>query len=150
MRKQFSLALLLAVMAFPAISQNELYLRYADRQDLTVMELDGYRLNDSVTLNVVMIVAEEMSAWESFLREINLKETAIEMGRMADSVGDYHLKGSWFCQRYHPEIHLKASDNPTGFVVYDYRYRIVYVVEIDSYKQTDLFWRKQIHSFKNK
>jgi len=63
--KKHILILLFILMTLTAAAQNKLYDRYASRQDLTVARVDGFRLNDSTKVDVVMLVADDATSWQA-------------------------------------------------------------------------------------
>ena len=60
------------LMLLPALSfaQNEVYKRYSPQQDLTVAQVSGFALNDSVRVDVVLVVADDNAAWERVKKEL--------------------------------------------------------------------------------
>ena len=56
--KKHLLTLMLLLLPVAAMSQGSLYKQYAQRSDLKVGEVDGFKLNDSVRVDVVMLQAE--------------------------------------------------------------------------------------------
>ena len=58
-----------------AAAQSHLYERYASRQELDVAQVSGFRLADSVRVDVVLIVAKNESAWQQLMKEFNVQST---------------------------------------------------------------------------
>ena len=60
-----------------AMSQGDLYKHYASRTDIAVAQVSGFKLNDSVRVDVVLLVADNSAAWKRsspyFWRAMNLK-----------------------------------------------------------------------------
>lgn len=52
---------------------SNLYERYAERQDLKVAQLGGFKLCDSVRIDVVMLQAENEQAWLSLVEEFDIR-----------------------------------------------------------------------------
>lgn len=50
-----------------------LYQRYALRTDLTVAQVKGYRLSDSVRVDVVILVADDSAAWTGLKEEFDIR-----------------------------------------------------------------------------
>ena len=44
--------------------EDALYQRYASRQELNVAQVQGFRLNDSVKIDVVLMVADDEASWQ--------------------------------------------------------------------------------------
>ena len=59
--------LMLMVACAPEPDEGSLYHRYSDRKGLTVAEIDGFPLCDSVRIDVVMLQAETADEWLSWL-----------------------------------------------------------------------------------
>lgn len=54
-------------------SASAFYQRYAQRQELKVAEVDGFKLNDSVRVDVVMLQAEDEQAWQWLTEEFDIR-----------------------------------------------------------------------------
>lgn len=65
--------LMLMVACSPEPDEGSLYHRYADRKGLTVAEVDGFSLNDSVHVDVVMLQAESDEEWQSLCNEFDIR-----------------------------------------------------------------------------
>ncbi len=50
-----------------------LYQQYASRADLTVAQVTGVRLNDTVKTDVVIIVANDRTAWQELKEEFDIR-----------------------------------------------------------------------------
>lgn len=57
------------------MSQGRLYNKYSPRQDLKVAEITGFKLNDSVRVDVVMLQAESDEDWRRLTKEFGIKLT---------------------------------------------------------------------------
>jgi hypothetical protein len=53
--------------------EGSLYHRYSDRKGLTVAEVDGFSLNDSVMVDVVILQAESDEEWQSLCNEFDIR-----------------------------------------------------------------------------
>ena len=70
------LYLLLIPLLFLACSHKEkkaLYSQYASRTDLTVAQVTGFQLNDSVKVDVVILVADDTAAWRGLKEEFDIR-----------------------------------------------------------------------------
>ena len=65
--------ILMMLLPIAAISQNELYKRYASRQELTVAQVSGFKLSESQRVDVVLVVADDETAWQKLAKELNIK-----------------------------------------------------------------------------
>ena len=55
-----------------AAAQSRLYEHYAPKQGLKVAQVSGFRLIDSVRVDVVLVVAENEAAWQRLVKEFNV------------------------------------------------------------------------------
>ena len=56
-----------------AMSQSELYKQYASRQELTVAQVSGFKLNETERVDVILVVADDEAAWQKLTKELNIK-----------------------------------------------------------------------------
>ena len=57
------------------VEETPLYQKYAMRNDLTVAQVTGFQLNDSVKTDVVIIVADDSVAWQELKEEFDIRTT---------------------------------------------------------------------------
>lgn len=57
----------------PHKSPRDLYQRYASRTDLTVAQIDGFKLNDSVKVDVIILVADNDKSWQNLRKEFDIR-----------------------------------------------------------------------------
>ena len=50
-----------------------LYDLYDSRTDLTVAKVEGFKLNDSVKVDVVIVVADNANAWNQLCKEFDIR-----------------------------------------------------------------------------
>ena len=53
-----------------------LYKQYASRTDLTVAQVNGFRINDTVSVDVVILVADDSTAWQGLKEELDIRTDA--------------------------------------------------------------------------
>lgn len=68
----FSLALLFAACSRD-VDETPLFTKYADRHNLTVAQVSGFRLSDSVKVDVVILVADDTETWNDLKTELNIR-----------------------------------------------------------------------------
>ena len=78
--------------------ETSLYQQYAVRQDLTVAQVSGFQLNDSVKVDVVILVADDTEAWQGLKEEFDI--------RTSEGVT------SWMGNIDHPQQRVKRSERP--------------------------------------
>ena len=65
--------ILMLLLPIAAMSQSELYKRYASRQDVTAAQVSGFKLNDSVRVDVVLVVADNDASWQRLKKELDIR-----------------------------------------------------------------------------
>jgi hypothetical protein len=55
------------------VEETPLYQKYALRNDLTVAQVTGFQLNDSVKTDVVILVADDSTAWAGLKEEFDIR-----------------------------------------------------------------------------
>lgn len=78
--KKYTLYLIVPLMLMAACTsgpaEGSLYHRYADRKGLSVAEVDGFQLCDTVRVDVVMLQTDSDEAWREMLVELSIKDTS--------------------------------------------------------------------------
>ncbi len=96
------LFILLLSLAFLSCSREveevPLYRQYAARQDLTVAQVKGFQLCDTVKTDVVILVADDSAAWQSLKTEFDI--------RTSEGVT------SWMGEIDHPARRVKRDVRP--------------------------------------
>jgi hypothetical protein len=59
--------------ALPSDDGKTLYERYASRDGLTVAQIEGFRLNDTVKVDVVIVVADTDAEWQKLCKEFDIR-----------------------------------------------------------------------------
>lgn len=71
MKKRIIIPLLL-LASLAAHAQSEAYLRYAPNPNLNVAFVEGFRLDDSTTVDVTVISAKDSATWTWMIEEFNI------------------------------------------------------------------------------
>lgn len=58
------------------VEEVPLYQQYASRTDLTVAQVGGFQLNDTVKVDVVILVADDTAAWRGLKEEFDIRTEA--------------------------------------------------------------------------
>lgn len=79
-------------------ADTELYQHFANRQGLAVAQVRGFRLNDTVKIDVVVIEADDSAAWHELKKQLDIRTD----------------KGvtSWLGKIDHPEQRTTHGDTP--------------------------------------
>ena len=89
---------LLTVACAHKLEKDPLYRQYAGREDLTVAQVGGFQLCDTVKTDVVILVADDSAAWQSLKEEFDI--------RTSEGVT------SWMGNIDHPEQRVKRAERP--------------------------------------
>ena len=54
-------------------SVSELYQHYAERQNLNVAQVEGFSLNDSVSVEVILMETDDENVWQQLKEEFNIQ-----------------------------------------------------------------------------
>ena len=107
--------------------EDPLYLEYALRQDITAAQLNGFRLNDSVKVDVVILVADDSASWQRMKEEFDI--------RTSEGVT------SWLGDIVNPKERVKRSEVPLwrAMAVHDDRtiafYRVATAEEFEALRE---------------
>ena len=101
------------------VEETPLYQKYAVRSDLTVAQVSGFHLNDTVKVDVVILVADDSVAWQELKEEFDI--------RTSEGVT------TWMGNTDHPEQRVKRSERPAwrAMAVHDDKTIAFYRIEND-------------------
>lgn len=85
------------------IEEAPLYQKYAERQDLTVAQVSGFHLNDTVKVDVVILVADDTATWNRLKEEFDIRADAGIT--------------SWMGNTDHPQQRVTRSERPAWRVM---------------------------------
>ena len=128
------LIILMMLLPIAAMSQSELYKRYASRQELTVAQVSGFKLNESERVDVVIVVADDEAAWQKLTQELNIKGE--------DGVV------SWLGDSKKPEQRVKWTGAPVLRVVASHARRTVAFYRLNTEAQYDALIDYQLNNMK--
>lgn len=117
-----------------AMAQNDLYKRYASRQNVTVAQVSGFKLNETQRVDVVLVVADNEAAWKKLTQELNIKGE--------DGVV------SWLGDIKNPALRVKWTGTSVLRVVASHKRRTVAFYRIDTEAQYDALLDYQLNNMK--
>lgn len=117
------------------IEEAPLYQKYAERQDLTVAQVSGFHLNDTVKVDVVILVADDSAAWQGLKEEFDI--------RTSEGVT------SWMGNIDHPQQRVKRSERPAWRAMAVHADRTIAFYRIDSEEQREALLDYQLERIKN-
>ena len=134
------LFILLLPLAFLSCSREveevPLYRQYAARQDLTVAQVKGFQLCDTVKTDVVILVADDSAAWASLKEEFDI--------RTSEGVT------SWMGDIEEPARRVKRSVRPAWRAMAVHADRTVAFYRIDTEEQRQALMDYQMNTIENK
>lgn len=133
------LIILLPLMLFACTREEletPLYRQYAARTDLTVAQVTGFQLNDSVKVDVVILVADDSAAWSGLKQEFDI--------RTSEGVT------SWMGDIDHPRKRVKRTVRPAwrAMAVHDSLTIAFYRIDTEAQRQALLDY--QMNTIENK
>ncbi len=126
--------LMLMVACAPEPDEGSLYHRYSDRKGLTVAEVDGFSLNDSVMVDVVILQAESDEEWQSLCNEFDIRG---EEGTL-----------SWLGETDNPSIRTEWDGGTVMRVIASHSRRTIGLYRIDNEVQYDALIDYQLNKIK--
>ena len=117
------------------IEEAPLYQKYAERQDLTVAQVSGFHLNDTVKVDVVILVADDTATWNGLKEEFDI--------RTSEGVT------SWMGNIDHPQQRVKRSERPAWRAMAVHADRTIAFYLIDSEEQYAALLDYQLERIKN-
>lgn len=128
------LIILMLLLPIAAMAQNDLYKRYASRQELTVAQVSGFKLSESQRVDVVLVVADNEAAWQKLTKELNIK-------------GDDGVV-SWLGDPKNPAQRVKWTGTTVLRVVASHARRTVAFYRVNTEAQYDALLDYQLNNMK--
>lgn len=129
------LFILLLPLAFLSCSreveETPLYQKYAVRTNLTVAQVTGFHLNDSVKTDVVILVADDSAAWAGLKEEFDI--------RTSEGIT------TWMGNTDHPEQRVKRSVRPAWRAMAVHEERTIAFYRIDTEEQREALMDYQMN-----
>ena len=112
-----------------------LYRHYAVQQELKVAQVNGFKLNDTVRVDVVMLQAESEQAWQRLTEEFDIR---CEEGKV-----------SWIGKIDTPALRTQWTGNPVMRVIASYSRSTIGFYRIETEAQYDALIDYQLERTKN-
>ena len=113
-----------------------LYQRYASRQDLTVAQVKGFQIGDTLKTDVVLLVADDSAAWAELKAEFDI--------RTSEGVT------SWMGDIDAPARRVKRAVRPAWRAMAVHADRTVAFYRIDTEAQRQALLDYQMNTIENK
>ena len=88
---------------------SELYQRYADTEGVEASFIQGYRINDSVRVDVTLLQATDSAAWGLLTADFKIKELPPEIQKMVDQHSSITIKKLYEDQEGEPSTYDVAA-----------------------------------------
>ena len=137
MKRLFSILvpLLFLVGCSHKAEQAPLYQRYASRQDITVAQVGGFQLCDTVKTDVVILVVDDSAAWQELKDEFDI--------RTSEGVT------SWMGNIDDPTLRVKGGELPAWRAMAVHADRTIAFYRIDTDAQYDALLDYQFTKMEN-
>lgn len=122
------------LLPIAVMAQNDLYKRYASRQDLTVAQVSGFKLSENERVDVVIVVADNEAAWQKLTVELNIKGS----DGMVSWLGDVNK----------PALRVKWTGAPVLRVVASPARRTIAFYRVNTEAQYDALLDYQLNNMK--
>ena len=113
---------------------SELYQHYSERENLSVAQVSGFELNDSVCVDVVLMQADNEEAWQQLKEEFNIR-------------GDEGTV-SWLGESENPAIRTQWNGTPVMRVIASLYKHTIGIYRIDNETQYDAIVEYQLEKTK--
>lgn len=128
------LVILMLLLPMVAMAQSELYKQYASREDLAVAQVSGFKLNETVRVDVVLVVADNEAAWNRLKEELDIR-------------GEEGVN-SWLGEPNQPVKRVKWNGKTLLRVIASHARRTVGFYRIDNEEQYDALLDYQLNKMK--
>lgn len=115
--------------------ETPLYQQYAARKNLTVAQVTGFQLCDTVKIDVVILVADDTTAWSGLKQEFDI--------RTSEGVT------SWMGNIDHPQQRVKRSERPAWRAMAVHEERTIAFYRIDTEEQREALMDYQMKAIEN-
>lgn len=125
-----------------------IYERYAEADNLTVAFVGGYRVNDSLRVDVTFLQAEDTAGWNLLKKDFSIIEIELpdEYKHLA-GFNNYDLK---YTPKGHPEQPMDTSNLLNNdLLIIDFSTQTVSVFHIEYEKQVSAILAKETQRIKN-
>ncbi len=112
--------------------ESALYKRYASRTDVTVAQVCDFKLCDTVTVDVVLLEADNDEAWQQMVEEFGIHDTAGVT--------------SWLGDIEDPAVHVKWEGQPVVRVAASIEKHSIGLYRLDNETQYDALLDYQLNN----
>lgn len=124
------------ILPLMAMAQGELYKRYASRPELTVAQVSGFKLCDTVRVDVVLLQADNEKVWQQMVKEFDIAGN--------DGVT------SWLGDTKQPANRVKWTGRPVLRVVASHKKQTIGLYLLNNETQYDALMDYQLNAMSKK
>lgn len=124
------------ILPLAAMAQGELYKRYASRPELKVAQVSGFKLCDTVRVDVVLLQADNEKVWQQMVKEFNIAGN--------DGVT------SWLGDTKQPANRVKWTGRPILRVVASHKKQTIGLYLLNNETQYDALMDYQLNAMSKK
>lgn len=130
----------------PLEETSELYRRYADTEGIVASFVQGYRLNDSVCVDVTLLQATDSAAWEQLLADFTIPKISSEYLERIISKPSVTAR---LRPKNHPEQPMDTTLLNNDVYLYSLNMKSIAICHITEEKQFDVVMARPIHEVKH-
>ena len=129
---------------FPVGATSELYQRYADCEGIDASFIQGYRVNDSVRVDVTLLQATDSTAWVLLMKDFKIPVLPPEYEELISKIA----VSTRLFPKNHPELTKDTTLLENDLLVYYRKTHCICICHIESEKQVTALLKKEIHATK--
>ena len=116
----------------PLEETSELYQRYAGAEGLEVSFVQGYRLNDSVRVDVTLLQATDSAAWVGLMKDFAIPILPPEYNELVIKNGSVSMR---LFPKGHPERNMDTTLLDNDYLIYYRKMQNICIFHIDEEAQ---------------
>ena len=149
----FAICLLAVAVAFvvkrcprtvPFEQCSELYQRYADTEGIEASFIQGYRINDSIRVDVTLLQATDSAAWVLLMKDFKIPVIPPEYEELISK----KAVSTRLFPKNHPELTKDTTLLENDILVYYRKMYCICICHIESENQVTALLKKEIHATK--
>ncbi|MBR4773576.1 MAG: hypothetical protein IK010_04010 [Bacteroidales bacterium] len=111
---------------------SELYQRYADTEGVEASFIQGYRINDSVRVDVTLLQASDSAAWQRLMKDFAIPILPPEYNELVIRNGSVSMR---LFPKGHPERNMDTTLLDNDYLIYYRKMQNICIFHIDDEAQ---------------
>lgn len=124
---------------------SEVYLHYRDLDNLRASFVKGYRINDTLSLNVTLLEAKDDSAWLMIKNDFDVPIISEEYRDFFDNSNPFSI---WFAPKNNYKLPMDPVMENNDVVVVSYNAKTISIFHVTSKKQYVAIFKKKMKELK--